>query len=257
MAQRQGGAVVVAGGDGSISGVARQVLPAGVPLGVIPVGTFNYFAREHGIPQDVEAATRALLEAELVPVPVGCVNARPFLVNASFGLYAQSLADREAFKARLGRSRAVAMLAGLSTLVNARQQWLVELETGGERRLVRTATVFVGNNALQLQQTGIPGVKALARGRLVAVIVRPAGLWERLGLFLHGAAGMLGADDDVECLAFDTLRVTPRSPYLPRRLRVGIDGELAWLTPPLLFRRASQPLQLLRPAARPGTRDAA
>jgi diacylglycerol kinase family enzyme len=249
------GALIVAGGDGSISGAVQQALPAGVPLGVIPVGTFNYFARTHGIPLDVEAATRALLDAVPVPVQVGQVNDRYFTVNASFGLYAQSLEDREAFKQRFGRSRFVALLAGLATLLRPQEPWLVELDVAPA--LVRTSTVFVGNNMLQLQQTGIPGVEALVQGSLVAVIVRPADVLQRLATFLRGAAGKLWQAEAVECFAFHRLQVTPRLHHGARRLRVGIDGETVWLSTPLRFQRAAQPLQLLVPAAAVPDRDAA
>ncbi|MDF3031157.1 MAG: hypothetical protein K0R03_1715 [Moraxellaceae bacterium] len=249
------GALVVAGGDGSISGAVQQALPAGVPLGVIPVGTFNYFARTHAIPLDIEAATRALLDAVVVPVQVGQVNDRYFTVNASFGLYAQSLEDREAFKHRFGRSRFVALLAGLATLLRSPQPWLVQFDALAAP--VRATTVFVGNNMLQLQQTGIPGVEALAAGELVAVIVAPGGLVERLATFMRGAAGELWRAPSVQCLAFRCLTVTPRLQQGVRRIRVGLDGETAWLRTPLQFQRAAQPLRLLVPAAAVPRRHAA
>lgn len=246
LARRQGGALVVAGGDGTISAVVPQALAAGVPLGVIPVGTFNFFARGHGIPLEVEAATRALLDAVPVPVPVGQVNDRSFIVNASVGLYARLLDEREALARRLGRSRLVAVLAGLATLLRSHRVWRVVLQDGQGRRTVRVATLFVGNNMLQLQRTGLPGAEALAAGQLVAVVLRPAGLLQRLATLLQAARGALWQSPAIDCFSFAELHVMPRQRR--RRLRVGIDGETAWLAPPLVFRRAPQPLQLLVPA---------
>lgn len=248
-ARRHQGALVVAGGDGTISGAVQYALPAGIPLGIIPVGTFNYFARSHGIPLEVEAATRALLEAVVVPAQVGQVNDRFFTVNASVGLYVQSLEDREALTRRLGRSRLVALLAGLATLLKVHRPWLLELDAGEGPRLLRASTVFVGNNMLQLQQTGIPGVEALALGELVAVIVKPTGVLERLATFLRGAHGRLAQADAVECFSFRQIQLTPRRRQRWRRLKVGVDGETVWMSTPLVFQRAAQPLQLLVPAA--------
>lgn len=255
--RRHHGALIVAGGDGTVSGAVQQALPAGIPLGVIPAGTFNYFARTHGIPLEIEGATRALLDAVEVPVQVGQVNDRFFTVNASFGWYAQSLEDREAFKRRFGRSRPVALLAGLATLARTHRPWRVELHTGLRPRLVQASTVFIGNNMLQLQQTGIPGVEALAEGELVAVIVKPAGLLERLSTFLHGASGRLWRAEAVECFAFRHLQVTPSLRQRIRRIKVGVDGETVWLAAPLRFQRAPRPLRLLVPAAAVPRRDAA
>ena len=47
-AKAEGGSVVAAGGDGTQARVAAAVLPAGLPFGVLPQGTFNYFARAPG-----------------------------------------------------------------------------------------------------------------------------------------------------------------------------------------------------------------
>src|SRR5688572_4284578 len=60
-AVRSDGAIIVAGGDGTINAVVQAVLPTRRPLGIIPQGTFNYSSRAHGIPLDATEATNALL----------------------------------------------------------------------------------------------------------------------------------------------------------------------------------------------------
>ena len=106
-------AVVAVGGDGTLNTVAQAAHAAGCAMGVVPQGTFNYFARTHGIPVDPTEAVRLLLHAAPQPVQVAGVNDRVFLVNASLGLYPELLEDREAYKARFGRSRWVALRGGL------------------------------------------------------------------------------------------------------------------------------------------------
>ncbi len=80
-------AVIAVGGDGSLNTVAQAAHAAGCAMGVIPYGTFNYFARAHGIPTEPSAAARLLLDARPQPVQVGGINDRVFLVNASLGIY--------------------------------------------------------------------------------------------------------------------------------------------------------------------------
>lgn len=116
-ARAQGGIVVAAGGDGTINRVAAATLGSGCRFGVIPLGTFNYFSRAHGIPSDVTEACRLLLVSPMVPVQIGMVNDRVFLVNASIGLYPALLEERELAKRRFGRSRWVAFGAALATLL--------------------------------------------------------------------------------------------------------------------------------------------
>jgi diacylglycerol kinase family enzyme len=90
-------AVIAVGGDGTINAVAQAAHAQGCAMGVMPQGTFNYFARTHGIPTDPAEAAQALLRAEPVAVQVGLINERVFLVNASVGLYPQMLEDRETY----------------------------------------------------------------------------------------------------------------------------------------------------------------
>ena len=163
-AVRDNGAVVVAGGDGTINTVAQAVLPTGRPFGIVPQGTFNYSPRAHGIPLDTTAAAKVLLTARLKPVQVGLVNERVFLVNASLGLYPELLQDREDFKREHGRKRSVAMLAGLRTLLREHRSLMVEVEHDSGREVIRTPSIFIGNNPLQLEQVGL----AAGRGRTAA-----------------------------------------------------------------------------------------
>ena len=71
-------AVVAVGGDGSLNAVAQAVHAAGCAMGVIPYGTFNYFARTHGIPTEPAAAAQLLLQARPMPVQVSAITAGCF-----------------------------------------------------------------------------------------------------------------------------------------------------------------------------------
>lgn len=241
----RGGVVVAAGGDGTINAIAQRVLGRGCAFGVIPQGTFNYFAREHGIPQDTETAARALLRAQPQPVQVGLINDRVFLVNASLGLYPTLLEDREVLKAQLGRSRFVAMLSGLRTLIRERGQLRLSVEVEGRTLTVRTPTLFIGNNALQLQRLGFTEAAALDRGLLAAIFLRPIGTFAMLGLALRGVLGRLGEAEHVTSLTFRTLTVSPRG---KRRIKVATDGEVLRLKTPLRFCVAPLALSLMVPA---------
>lgn len=246
-ARQAGGVVVAAGGDGTINAVAQAALGSGCPLGVLPQGTFNYFSRAHGIPSDTTEATRLLLTARPQPVQVGLVNERVFLVNASLGLYPQLLEDREAWKQQFGRTRLVALGAGLATLLRAHRQLQLVIELPGAVRRIRTPTLFVGNNRLQLEQIGIEQARVLEAGRLAAITLRPVGTLEMLGLLVRGALGRLGEADQVMSAGFEHMSVRPALPYGRRRIKLATDGEVLWMRTPLDFRVAPQPLWLLKP----------
>lgn len=242
-ALEQGGIVVAAGGDGTLNAVAQAVHGQGPAFAVLPQGTFNYFGRTHGIAQDIELSTRALLRGRVEPVQVGRVNGRVFLVNASLGLYPQLIEDREAAKLQLGRSRWVALYAGLRTLASNGPQLTLDIEHAGQARRVRTPTLVVANNRLQLDRIGIPEEAALEAGRLAGIVVRPTSGLAMLGLALRGALGRLGDAHNVDSFAFRRLVVAPRG---TRRIKVALDGEIVWMERPLVF-DIPEPLPLLLP----------
>ncbi len=248
-------AVVAVGGDGTLNTVAQAAHVTGCAMGVVPQGTFNYFARTHGIPSDPAEAVRRLLEWTPLPVRVAAVNDRVFLVNASLGLYPELLENREAYKARFGRSRWVAFWAGSTTLLRAQRQLRLHIEQGAAARDVRTLTLFVGNNRLQLQQLGLkpqtqvegaPG-QASAAGCITAVMLRPLGTWSMFRLMLHGAMGTLGEAQSVEHFEFEHMVVRPTLAPGRRGVKVAFDGEVTRMRAPLDFRVLAKPLYLLKP----------
>jgi diacylglycerol kinase family enzyme len=241
-------AVIAVGGDGTINAVAQAAHAQGCNLGVVPMGTFNYFARTHGIPTDATEAVLALFRYEPVPVQVGQVNERVFLVNASLGLYPELLQDREACKARFGRSRVVAFGAALASLLGAHRQFRIRIELGAGARELTTTTLFVGNNRLQLEQVGLAEAPALDEGCIAAVMLRPTDTLAMLGLILRGAIGTLGSAADVECFKFHRMVVRPRLRLGRRMVKVAFDGEVGRMAAPLEFRVSPRPLYLLRPA---------
>lgn len=246
-ARARGSAVVAVGGDGTISAVAQAAHAQGCAMGVVPQGTFNYFARTHGIPTEAAEATTALLGAMPAPVQVGLVNDRVFLVNASVGLYPELLQDREAFKARFGRSRVVAFAAALVTLLGSHRKLRLQIEHDAGARSVTTPTLFVGNNRLQLEQVGLREAPTLDAGSIAAVTLRPIGTLAMLGLVWRGAMGTLGDADSVDSFEFRRMTVRNRMVLRRRGVKVAVDGEVSWLQPPLVFRVADQPLYLLKP----------
>jgi diacylglycerol kinase family enzyme len=244
-AVRDNGAVIVGGGDGTINAVAHAVLKTRCPFGVIPQGTFNYLCRTYSIPTDVGAATQALLNARLRPIQVGALNERIFLVNASLGLHPHLLQQREQYTKQYGRRRSVAMWAGIATLLKGYRQLVLDIEHDEGRETVRTPTLFVGNNPLQLERVGLPEAEDVQKHRLAAVIVQPVGGAKLLWLALRGALGQLGDEGSVRNFPFRQLTVRDVRNQAGRRVKVATDGEIAWMTTPLNFSIAPERLMLM------------
>jgi diacylglycerol kinase (ATP) len=120
--------VVVAGGDGTIAPVADLAGRLGVPLGVIPGGTANDYARSTGLPLDpLAAAALAVTGTELRAYELGrLADGRPFVNVASAGLASVAARRAAPLKPRLGplaygvgAVRAAATTAPLQATVRA------------------------------------------------------------------------------------------------------------------------------------------
>ena len=217
-ARQSDGVVIAAGGDGTINAVAQATLGSACAFGVLPQGTFNYWARTHGIPAGIDEALQILL-----------------------------LEDREACKAQFGRSRLVAFGAGLATLLRGDRNLRLRIEVQGAERDVRTPTLFIGNNALQMEQLGFAEANAIDAGQLAGIMLKPVSRFAMLGLLMRGAFGQLGAADNVVKFAFRNLTVQHPHGVGVRRVKVATVGEISWQTFPLKLRVSPDPLLLIRP----------
>ena len=87
------GAIIVAGGDGTLNETLNGVFAEGaldrVTFGVIPLGTGTDFATALGIPSEIEEAIRVLLEHRTLAVDIGKVNDRVFLNTSGGGFIAE------------------------------------------------------------------------------------------------------------------------------------------------------------------------
>lgn len=246
-ARELNGILVAVGGDGTINALASAALAEGTAFSVVPGGTFNYFGRANGFPEAPDACIDAVLAGRLRPIQAARVNGRPFLVNASFGLYPQLLAEREEFKRRWGRSRPAAWLAALLTLLGSHRLHDLTLLTASTSRRMRASTVFVGNNRLQLQHVGLPEAGAVESGCLIGLVLRPLGRLGLVRLALQGAMGKLADAEAVERMVFRRLEVAPGRWWRRRQVKVAIDGEQLNLMAPLVFDVCPAPLWLVAP----------
>jgi len=245
--------IVAAGGDGTVSAVARAAVGTGVPLGILPLGTLNHFARDLGIPPSLSAAIDVLAEGEWADVDVGEVNGSVFVNNSSIGLYPRLVRHRERLQHRLGRGKWLALLRAV--LIVLRRYPLVHVVVqAGERRLVRrTPLVFVGNNAYAMNGLEIGRRERLTDGQLCLYIPRRGGRFALFGIALRALLGRLDAEAEFDLAAAPELRiVTPR-----RRVRAALDGEVRTLRSPLEYRVRPGALRVVVPSPTPSRRDGA
>lgn len=245
----QAALIVAGGGDGTINAVASVVHGAAlqgsdVRLGVLPLGTLNHFAKDLGIPLDLDDAIRNLAEGVPRRVDVGEVNGRIFLNNSSLGLYPDIVHDREKQQRRLGRGK---WLAAFWATVAALRRYPfldVRLRINDEEHARRTPFVFIGNNEYTMEGLAIGERTLLDGGKLSLYVAQRPGRLGLLRLALHALMGQLKQQHDVDILLAEHMEIVSRHAVM----RVATDGEVNLMATPLRYRIRPGALTVMTPA---------
>jgi YegS/Rv2252/BmrU family lipid kinase len=234
--------IVAGGGDGTISAVASAVVHTEAALGVLPLGTFNHFARDLGVPLDVEAAVRAIAVGKVAQVDVGEVNGRTFINNSSVGLYPRIVLERQ-HEQRGGHTKWAAFFLATWRVLRRFPHLQIKLATGGTEIVQSTAFVFIGNNQYEIEGPKIGTRRMLNAGELFCCVAHATTRWQLLRLVLDAFIGRLRRSQALNVLHGKEAWITaPR-----RRLRVALDGEVATLPTPLHFRIRPGALRVIVP----------
>ena len=183
--------VIACGGDGTVRSVAAGVRGAGVPMGIVPLGTGNLLARNLEIPIDsLDAAVAVAMSGSIRPIDLGTVDytstdgrkrSEVFLVMAGVGMDADMIAGTDDdLKSQVG------WVAYVSTFVRSvftghriRADYSLD---DGELTHAHARTILVGNcGVLQGGMVLMPGA-LVSDGKLDLVALRPKGIlgWLRL-----------------------------------------------------------------------------
>jgi diacylglycerol kinase family enzyme len=235
--------IVAAGGDGTVSAVAAGVARVGKTLGIIPAGTLNHFARDAGIPTELEQAMAVIGSGHVRAFDVGVVNEHVFLNNVSLGSYPRMVHERDALEAR-GRSRPVA-----AAIAVARTWWHLRkltavLSIDGREIVRRSPFIVVGNGSYVLSGLSLGRREEISDGRLSLYVAPSTGRIGVLSLPFRALARRLEEYERFEAIQAETIAATFRH----RRIETGIDGEVRVLESPLQFSIRRAALRVLVPA---------
>lgn len=143
-------AVIAGGGDGTISTAAGIAWKAGLPLGIVPAGTMNLFARSLKLPLDIWKVLDVLADATVADVDIATANGRPFVHQFSAGLHARMVRMRNQmnFASRLGKIRASTSAAFGVMLDPPRFEVMFDIDGDGRSDERPVSAISVSNNPL-------------------------------------------------------------------------------------------------------------
>ncbi len=238
--------ILVAGGDGTIASAASLVAGKKTELAILPGGTLNHFAKDHGIPTDLDEAATVAATGTVEGADLGYVNDKVFLNTSSIGAYVTFVRVRERFEKNFGY--AIASFLAFVRMFSSLRTFGVELEVEGKKKSYRTSLVFigVGERELQLPTLGSRIRPHGKRGLHVMIVQgrRPA------RLFAVALAGIARGTKEASSLPqFDSFIVDSCTIDLRRpAATIALDGELKRMNTPLEYRIERDAIRLVVPA---------
>jgi len=180
--------ILIAGGDGTVDNVVNYMKKSNIdlPIGVLPVGTANDFAKFLGIPQDVSKACKQILNSNVKNVDIGKINDKYFVNVASTGLFTDiSQKTSVALKNTIGKL--AYYVKGIESIPNFRKIKIKvsskEVEFDGEMYLM---LIFNGRTAGNLK---LAYKSEIDDGYLDVIIIKASSIVEISSLFIKMLKG--------------------------------------------------------------------
>ncbi len=170
-------AVVAIGGDGLVSQVAGELVETDTPLGIIPAGRGNDFARGLGIPLDIAGACATIVTGHQQRVDVGQANGRYFFSVAVMGFAAEINRKANTFT-KLRVNALYSLLTVITIFTDEPQPFTVEYE--GRRRRCYSWMIAVGNTWSSARGMALVPAARPDDGQLDACIINGMGKFELL-----------------------------------------------------------------------------
>lgn len=238
--------IVVAGGDGTVNGAAAVAAGTDMVLSVLPLGTFNHFAKDLGLPDDLEGAAAAIVAGEVRTVDVAEVNGEVFVNNSALGVYPSMVAIRDRIRSSRGWGKVRAVPVASYQVLRDLPVHRLDLRgsDGFVRQRVRTPFVFVGNGRYDNAGGGMAERAALDDGVLDIAVARATSRWRLVRIAVRALVSGVDSAREIDRVHLAELTVSGNT----SRLRVARDGEVGWLELPLRFRCRPGALRVRAPA---------
>lgn len=238
--------IFAGGGDGTISAAAARLIDTGMPLGVLPMGTLNHFARDLGLPVEWQAAIVSLASAPAKAIDVAEVNGHIFINNCSIGSYAEAVRHRDALRRKRGLGKWRAMIVASWIVFRELRRLRLQIETPGKSLSLRTPFVLVSNNRYTGRVLASSLRSKLDEGRLWLYTTRAHRHGALIRLIWQTLTRRIDEADELEVHT-----LTEATINLQRgQLHVAADGEVLDVQSPLHFRIRAAALQVLAPSTR-------
>jgi diacylglycerol kinase family enzyme len=236
-------AVVVGGGDGSLRTAASVLAGTGIPLGIVPLGTLNHFAKDLDIPLSLAEAAATIASGRTRVIDLAEVNGEIFINNSSIGVYPYMVIDREQRRTRHRIAKWMAMVPAFFRMMRHFPRRRLRILAGGFERPYRTPCLFVGNNEYRMELFALGRRQRFDSGKLWFYVVKPREPLAFFWMVCRMCAGRLDQARDLDTFELPEAEVDAKTSRLP----VALDGDVEIMHTPLRYRARPGALCVIAP----------
>jgi len=230
--------VIVAGGDGSVSAAIQIFANTDIPMGVIPLGTYNLLGQDLGVAGDLEEAVAQLASARITQIDLGRIGERYFHTLAGVGFFARAAQNRAEIRKRLPGAKVVGALVAAVKSLTSGGCLDVEIHNGSERRMYRTPALLITSNVVEASTWRRP---RLDEGVLELHVARGDIPFSLLKGGVAAIRGTWRQSEGVETWVSQQFQLRFRRP----KVFVSLDGEVLRRHTPLHFQVVPKALTCL------------
>lgn len=231
--------IAASGGDGTISNIAGLLSGTSLPLGIIPSGTLNHFAKDNSIPLEPMEAVKVIAEYKIKRIDTAEVNGRVFINNSSIGLYPKMVKQRE----RLGGNKWISMFKAFIRIFGSMPHLDLSIKQEAKHIHCRTPFVFIGNNEYKMDLFNLGTRDDLTKGMLSVFYPKETGHFAMLRFALLALLNKLEQHKNFEVILTDEITIHSNKEVL----EVALDGEVHHMRPPLKYKIRHLDLKLIVP----------
>lgn len=222
---------LIAGGDGTIHAAVQKLVDTDIPIAILPVGTFNHFAKELNLINDLAHTFKLIALQHIRQVDVGEVNGQIFINNSSIGFYSHVLKLKEKYQDYFAQNKFLKIIFTAFNIFNVIPIYQLKINIEGEEMMIDTCLVFIGNNYYHLDLTNMGNRAELTGGQLSVYLLKCKSRWQMIRCIFAKIFNTAAKEKYLFETATNHLTIASQSKYI----NIIVDGELIKLKSPLNY----------------------
>jgi diacylglycerol kinase family enzyme len=233
--------VVICGGDGTISYIVNILKDKDIVFGVIPLGSFNHFAKDNNVPLDIHKALDSLIYGKVIEIDLAEVNGRVIINNSSIGIYTKTVIERKNLK----YNKIIKVIISLIKVLIRFPVYKFRVKAGDKDYNIKTSFVFVGNNFYHLNLSSLGSRDSIGKEILSVFFSKSSSRITFLKFALRLLFNKLEAASEFEIIYTKRLLIESSLKVID----VSVDGEVLHMNPPLNYQILEKKIKLKVPGS--------